>query len=1245
MPLIFQQKCTRRRQNARPEHSSIPQWLSLRQANYCFKSSKQTPLARTSVLPNSTSSIILNARHVKVISDLQTKTLLNRLKGAESSKNVCPNHTIFTRKSAAKLNEIRSDRNAITNTGKTQSDTRQLQRERESYYSYLTKRPPLKCNVLAISASHKEFYDRQQKVISDLQINKLISFLKSAESPNVLNHSNHSRTSATKLNETNLNIPVPPDRHDISYKEVVNVASRVNEKQNLNGSSNSKIKSIEQKSNEKKPPDAIRRTLDANISGNLFRPSVGQTLFEIKCELKDRANTKVEITNSLITLEGGSQNFKVNQSLCMEKNLLTLGVSDNIELNEAKTKANIAEPHECTSQIKNFRFSIPGENIEKSNLDSKTTIVTDSFLALNFELKFYSYVRMPDRHYESKHLNLCNGSFKISKKLDNDWAYSLQDLLEHFTEHSILSRIAHNFNGNLLNHREIMVYVVMSHISKLSNHELSVSNISHCSQYQPKIDIQEAFLKNQIPFANEVHEAYEEISGGTLNEQFHKNKFEAQTQSFGGNNSDLRPQQSSSPPEATPGLVPHHVPYQEVVPQPVAQKNQITMNSQFDHLKVQSQIFEITRKSKYSNFYSFSLLNNSHNECVISFASTFNFVFLALSRFYFDSKIFLIKCSGCDFEADPKQIFHRSENSSLSRKIRKKWCFALYKLCYFKMHGPNCFWTQHLQNALYSSSGADSDRGQNSSAEVNARIDFCSNLVLSLRDPEDLTSSERPCELELALRSEYTSDLLFINELMIYLLRLKFNPWFLQNPEIIIFFLTHEQIPNIKFLYFMPQPSHVPNRKRRPLTMSEAKSIIRVVDFKRDNPSDAKQKEAAEHRSTWARWQSFLRIEAFKQKTDALRLAFYLSLCGIFVSSIEDSGQKARATRGAKEKEGRLVSKALEVRLTCTFCLQSHTLRISLENDVEYVYLQIKRKHDLRSPTCPRTLGSSADDEPFKASQKNEILAKIINSSIQNISSCLILPGMFRKLYSNDNKAIIAKSTLNQPRKPDVIKETIELLIELTPQNYHMEVTTALDEDCSELNIDFWPLNRPEVVSEPDNLSFLDINCTLYDKEDSQITPELDEETISNKEHSDLLTVLLGNKQPNVKYVNAVQREESFYKMCTASNAGESRLICIWPHSAIQELKPFQMSAAGFYLALDEQHIQQIDRVQCYMCGVVLAEWTASDRPMEKHMQIAPECPFVLRLYGREHLFNSKINSETFNNCPPVLKRGTFPQV
>ena len=112
--------------------------------------------------------------------------------------------------------------------------------------------------------------------------------------------------------------------------------------------------------------------------------------------------------------------------------------------------------------------------------------------------------------------------------------------------------------------------------------------------------------------------------------------------------------------------------------------------------------------------------------------------------------------------------------------------------------------------------------------------------------------------------------------------------------------------------------------------------------------------------------------------------------------------------------------------------------------------------------------------------------------------------------------------------------------------------------------------------------------------------------------------------------------------MGTDLNTGKTQLICIWPHSAIQELNPIQMAAAGFYLAIDVHQPQQIDRVKCYMCGIVVAGWTVFDRPTDKHKQIAPDCPFVLRLFGREHIFNSKLDNATFNRFPPVLKRGTF---
>ena len=95
--------------------------------------------------------------------------------------------------------------------------------------------------------------------------------------------------------------------------------------------------------------------------------------------------------------------------------------------------------------------------------------------------------------------------------------------------------------------------------------------------------------------------------------------------------------------------------------------------------------------------------------------------------------------------------------------------------------------------------------------------------------------------------------------------------------------LRHEQLGSVKMLYLMPhnkepmssantQPVQPP--QRRPLTMEEVQAITKVVDFKRDPPRDAKQREAETMCYAMKHFDSFMNLELFSRSAPGSKLLF-----------------------------------------------------------------------------------------------------------------------------------------------------------------------------------------------------------------------------------------------------------------------------------------------------------------------------------------------------------------------------------
>lgn len=57
---------------------------------------------------------------------------------------------------------------------------------------------------------------------------------------------------------------------------------------------------------------------------------------------------------------------------------------------------------------------------------------------------------------------------------------------------------------------------------------------------------------------------------------------------------------------------------------------------------------------------------------------------------------------------------------------------------------------------------------------------------------------------------------------------------------------------------------------------------------------------------------------------------------------------------------------------------------------------------------------------------------------------------------------------------------------------------------------------------------------------------------------------------------------------------------------------PASLTLSGFYAAPSDAHP---DAVQCFACGVTMADWLAGDSPNDEHSKLCAECPFVRRRF------------------------------
>ena len=359
--------------------------------------------------------------------------------------------------------------------------------------------------------------------------------------------------------------------------------------------------------------------------------------------------------------------------------------------------------------------------------------------------------------------------------------------------------------------------------------------------------------------------------------------------------------------------VPHPTPVPPQNPTP-APKPPI-MTSAFDFVKISPSIFEILRMSMYDDFFSMGPVKPDLAQPIHVFKATFSSVQLALAGFFFDS-LLRIRCSGCkEFDMSPIDAFLPWD--LYSQRCRREWRNLLNTLCDEPRHGANCFWTQQLRNARETGSTAGASGTSNDA--TSSQIDYRSTLVLSLQEPAERTEFTR----ELVDRPVYSEELVGIHQIRNWLQFYKASPESATNSLSRLLSVTHEQLEKVKMLYLMPhnteplpsantQPGQPP--PRRPLTMGEAQAIIKVVDFKRDPPREAKQREAETMRFAMKRFDSFMNLELFSRSAAGRKFALYAAQRGYFLSS--------QAENTPQTTEYRVTSAFRELRINCSFCLR-----------------------------------------------------------------------------------------------------------------------------------------------------------------------------------------------------------------------------------------------------------------------------------------------------------------------------------
>ena len=284
----------------------------------------------------------------------------------------------------------------------------------------------------------------------------------------------------------------------------------------------------------------------------------------------------------------------------------------------------------------------------------------------------------------------------------------------------------------------------------------------------------------------------------------------------------------------------------------------------------------------------------------------------------------------------------------------------------------------------------------------------------------------------------------------------------------------------------------------------------------------------------------------------------------------------------------------------------------------------------------------------LKTEEKLAILSQIksmeLSSKVSILLSesqvCFTPSGLFRNVRPNeaalDNSQIAAQKPTVKQEQPDFMRNALQTFVSTAQQ---ITVCTLI-EDASEENVDLGAMQRVEQLPETDTLA--DVNSSHHLQSDSTYSRELDEATVINPAHHDLLTALVGLVAPvSPEFANALLREETFYKWELVGGCAKQQTACLWQHS-VPQLSVQRMAAAGFYYSQQQNSTGGSDRVRCFTCGVEVSNWSATEDPVTRHVLLSPECHFLLRKVGREEVGRAYLSGAMVSTIPAVLLESIY---
>ena len=374
-------------------------------------------------------------------------------------------------------------------------------------------------------------------------------------------------------------------------------------------------------------------------------------------------------------------------------------------------------------------------------------------------------------------------------------------------------------------------------------------------------------------------------------------------------------------------------------------------------------------------------------------------------------------------------------------------------------------------------------------------------------------------------------------------------------------------LPHMRDSYLISflRPQHAQNGpNRRPLTIAEARNLIREVHYDRGPivyPIDRKAKEMASCAK---------RLDSFNKSADlrGKAIASQLAQCGFFFVS------------GDHNAVGKL---------RCSFCRR--TFSIFTTDDAAHVatdwdrwLIALLHRHAHRSATCPFSFGLNADDIRLEADAMSRIAQPPIRvgSSQQCSPNLATTPNL--ETSSIRDAAMELSSTFPSGLPPldgaDAEKYS-EYLEYLAQYDY---------ESFSEFESESKSESESESESETDPNSF-------------SISVSGERHTFTPRRTP--IDDYIGDEPPKHPHWSAlIDRLDSF--------AGHP-----WSQRPLSEaVTPESLARAGFFYAGDA------DRVQCHYCGEQLNAWQPLDNPWVRHVCTRPTCPWLSRCLGRPRVWS-----------------------